>query len=299
LLVLFIVFTIIFALSWDIVYPWEIGILIDNNTRTYDNTTLYSGGRYYTGLGRYFFKYPITFQVVEFANSTGEDGYPTLTVFTSGGQTVYLDVFFYYRIDETKVVKIFDTFKYYHDEILIREAQDLIKIVCGEFTVDDFFSKRQEIATEMSNTLNEYLYPKYHVWIALIQLLNIALPSVVEESRVQLVVASQDTKTAQLNREIILIQKETEVLKQNYTSSQTIVTGQANSEGYKLEQAAIAEGNRIIYETEAAAWQNFTTSLGLNVTHLMTYSFIKYLKDETNRDSVIVGFDNSVPIIIG
>jgi len=212
---------------------------------------------------------------------------------------VYVDVSFYYRIDETKVIKIFETYKYLHDEILIREAQDILKIVCSEYTVDDFFSKRGIIGAYMQRVLNDFLYPKYYIWISLIQLRNVALPGSVERSRIELVVAAQNTKTSQLNRDIVLIQKDTEVLKQKYQSNQTISIGRANSEGYKLEQGAIAEGARIVFETEADALKNFTSNLNLNTTQLVSYNFIKYLRSVSNRNSLIVGFGGSVPIVIG
>jgi len=64
-----------------------------------------------------------------------------------------------------------------------------------------------------------------------------------------------------------------------------------------LEQSAIAEGNKIIAETEATAWLNFTTTLGLNSTQLVTYNFLKYIKDFSSN--MIVGFEGSVPIILG
>jgi len=286
-------------LSWDTILPTEVGILIDNNTRTYDQSIIYPSGRYFVGLGRFFFKYPISFQLIEFDGTPSADNYPTLTIFTKSGQTVYVDVSFYYRLDETKVIKIFENFKYYHDEILTREAQDIMKIVCSAYTVEDFFSKREIIAADMLKVLNELLYPKYYIWVSLIQLRNVALPGAVERSRIELVVAAQQTKTSQLNRDIVLIQKDTEVLKQKYSSNQTIVLGKANSEGYTLEQSAIAEGTRIVFETEANAWKNFTADLSLNTTQLVSYSFLKYLKGDHARNSLIVGFGSSVPIVIG
>jgi len=297
---LFILTNILFWLSWDNITPFEVGILIDNNTRTYDKAIVYPPGRYFVGLGKYFFRYPISFQPVEFdSNKPGVDSYETLTLFTSGGQTVYADVSLYYRIDETKVIKIFETYKYLHDEILTREMQDIMKIVGSNYTVEDFFSKREIIAKDFENLLNANLYPKYFVWISLIQLRNIGLPAAVEASRVELVVAAQNTKTSQLNRDIVLIQKDTEILKQQYQSNQTIAIGQANSQGYTLEQSAIAEGSRIVFETEASALKNFTQTLSLNTTQLVSYSFLKYMKAEGSKHSFVVGFGGAVPIVIG
>jgi len=206
----------------------------------------------------------------------------------------------YYRIDETQIFNIYNTYRQQLGPILTREAQDALKRICSEYEIQDFFDKRPQIASRMQNFLNTIIYPKYWTWIPLLQLRNIALPQTVEDSLVSLVVASQSTQTAQINRDIVLIGMDTNILQQQFVSNQTIVINQANAVGALLEQNAASEGDRIVLETSASAWSNFSLQVGFNTTELITYSFLKYLKTGANStNNIIVGFGGSVPIVLG
>jgi regulator of protease activity HflC (stomatin/prohibitin superfamily) len=276
-----------------------VGINIDSTTRSYDPKAIYGPGRYFLGIGHYFVVFPIDFQSVDFTYSekVKDGGDRSLTVITKSGQSIYLDVSFYYRLDETKVVQLFQKYGSGVHQFLERESQDLLRITCSQYELEDFFYKRDEIASVMQSQLNDVIYEKYFCWIPSVQLRDISLTDDVEKARVELVVVSQTAKTAQLFREITLISKQTDLLKQSFTSNVTITINEANAQGQFLEQSAIAEGNKIIAETEATAWLNFTTTLGLNSTQLVTYNFLKYIKDFSSN--MIVGFEGSVPIILG
>jgi len=296
---LLIIWSILLGVSFDIVNPWEVGLSFDSTTRTIDNSTIYPGGRYFIGIGRSFVKYPITYQLVEFT-SDSSTGQSSLTTNTKGGQTVFVDVSFYYRIDETHIFQIYNTYRQQLGPILTREAQDALKRICSEYDIHDFFNKRPEIATRMQNFLNAVLYPKYFTWIPLLQLRKIALPQTVEDSLVSLVIASQSTQTAEINRDIVLIGKDTDILENYYIANQTIAINEANAIGAMLETNAASEGDRIILETSANSWNNFSLQVGFNTTELITYNFLKYLKTGANStNNIIVGFGGSVPIVLG
>jgi len=194
-------------------------------------------------------------------------------------------------------VKLFQKYGQNVHQFLERESQDLLRITCSQYELEDFFYKRDEIASVMQTQLNDVIYEKYFCWIPSVQLRDISLTDAVEKARVDLVVVSQTAKTAQLTREITIISKQTDLLKQSFTSNVTITINEANAQGLFLEQSAIAEGNKIIAETEAAAWKNFSDVLGLNSTQLVTYNYLKYIRDFSS--SMIVGFGGSVPIILG
>jgi len=151
----------------------------------------------------------------------------------------------------------------------------------------------------MHEDLNKVFYSKYYCWVPLLQLRGVGLPSTVESSRVQLAVASQNTKTSELTRQITLINQETQIKSQLYEANITVVTQQANSEGTTLEAQAVANGNRLVVETEAAAQNNFTSSLSFNSQHLVTYNFVKMLKSASPSETYVIGFKGSVPIILG
>jgi hypothetical protein len=158
---------------------------------------------------------------------------------------------------------------------------------------------RRQIGQKIHEDLNRKLYQKYYCYVPLLQLRAVDLPDNVENSKVQLAVATQNTKTSELQRNITLITQETQILTQVYDTNKTVVLQTSTSLGNTIEAQALANGNRLVVETVAAAQNNFTTSLGFNVTQLVTYNFIKMLRLATSQDDFIIGFKGGVPIILG
>jgi uncharacterized membrane protein YqiK len=300
LLVIFLISSGLYAASWGIVPPSKVGLNFDTTTRNFDKTTIYPPGRYFIWMHHTFEHFDITYRIIDFSSDLDPLGGPTLAAIASGGQPVNLDVSFYYRIDETKVISIFEQTRTNLNELLITQAQNTLKIIASRFDISEYYEKRREISATMLIELNADLYSKYFVWVPLLQLRNIGLPSSVANSRIDVIVASQNAKTEQLNREIVLVKQETEFLRQEYAANTTLVLNEANALSFAIEQNAIAEGQRIYAEAEASARNNFTVNVGFNSTsQLMTYLFTKYLKDASSSDSFIVGFDGAVPIILG
>jgi len=297
LLVIFLISSILYGTSFGIVPPTSVGLNFDSTTKNYDSTTIYPPGRYFIWMNHFFELFPVTYQEVDFST---ESGSTPLSAVTDGGQVVTLDVSFFYRIDETKVPEIYSRTRNNLNGLIVGEATNSLKITASAYDVEDFFSLRREIAARMLLELNTNLYTKYHVWVPMLQLRNIVLPTNVQNSRTNLIIASQNTKTAELARQIVLIQEETAVLRESYSQNQTIILNTANSDSFTIEQNAIAEGNRLIAQTVAEAQRNFTESVGFtNTSHFMTYLFIKMLRSAPSANSFIVGFDGAVPIIIG
>lgn len=295
---IFVLGSILLAASFGIVLPTEVAIVFDTTTRIIDSTKVFSSGRYLIGLGKSFITFPITYQLLDFSVDP-EEGGDTLTVNTPGGQTVFIDVSFYYRIDESKVQEIYRIARTTLKSFIIREATDSIKTSAALFTVNEYILFRRQIAQKIHEDLNSRLYTKYYCWVPLLQLRAVDLPDSVENSKIQLAVATQNTKTSELQRNITIINQETTIKAQVYDSNKTVALQSAASEGAKIEAQAISEGNRLVVETVALAQLNLTSSLGFNATHLITYNFIKMLRASSSDDNYVIGFQGSVPVILG
>jgi len=208
-------------------------------------------------------------------------------------------VSFYYRIDETHLPDIYRIARNTLTSLIIREATDSIKTSASLFTVNQYILFRQQIGQKIHQDLNNRLYTKYYCFVPLLQLRAVDLPDSVEQSKIQLAVATQNTKTSELQRNITLITQETQILTQVFDNNRTVVLQQSTSLGATVEAQALANGERLVVETVAAAQSNFTAAIGFNASHLITYNFIKMLKSSTPTDSYIIGFEGSVPVIIG
>jgi len=182
---------------------------------------------------------------------------------------------------------------------LIKDSQNILKRVASNFTVDNYLLNRTLIASSMHQTLDIEIYKKYFCYVPIFNLRTITLPSTVENSRIQLVVASQQTKTFDLLRQITLINKETDILAAQYAANQTISLQQADAIGSTLEQTALSQGQAIVYSAEADAWRTFTGALNFTSKNLATYVLINYMQNgATSADSLLVGFDDTSPFVV-
>eukprot|EP01130_Rhizamoeba_saxonica_P001788 TRINITY_DN11636_c0_g1_i1.p1 TRINITY_DN11636_c0_g1~~TRINITY_DN11636_c0_g1_i1.p1 ORF type:complete len:315 (-),score=66.55 TRINITY_DN11636_c0_g1_i1:48-992(-) len=297
--VILIIICILFGASFAVVKPTQVGIEYSTFSKVLNEDRIYPGGRYFLGLGKSFILFPIVLDIIDFSSDDDEGG-SSLSGFASGGQTVILDISFYYRLDDTKVIDLYKLARTNYKPRMIKEATTALKDVISDFEFLQYFSDRETIALRMRDAVNDALYNNYFARVPLLQLRNIAVSSQVEESLIDLVIAEQTIRREQLLRNITLIQEDTLVQSAIFEKGTTIALEEANSKGFKIEQAAVAEGERLVVETEANAWKSFTESVGLtNSSQLLKYITTKTIRDASSDRTILVGFEGATPIVVG
>ena len=113
----FVVFIVLFALSWDTLEPTEYGLVQNGFTGYVDLNPehVYTGGRYFVWLRHYFLPFPRNLRNLDFAEGGFRRPIPARTGpdpddRESGGQPVTLSISFQYRLQQRSVPKIYQTF---------------------------------------------------------------------------------------------------------------------------------------------------------------------------------------------
>lgn len=121
-------------------------------------------------VGNYFIKFPITYQGIDFSYDEEGVGGPPLSVFTREGQTLIVEVSFFYRIDETRVHDLYRIAALNYEPLIQRKAEEVLKNVASTFHINDWFTNRDDISNAMRETLNYELYTTFHVYVPILQL---------------------------------------------------------------------------------------------------------------------------------
>ena len=88
---------ILLAFSWDTVEPIEFGLKCNSITKSCNQNTIFTGGRYLVGPFNYFLSFPSTLQTIEFSSYKHSKADPLKTR-TAEGLTLGLHVSFQYQL---------------------------------------------------------------------------------------------------------------------------------------------------------------------------------------------------------
>jgi regulator of protease activity HflC (stomatin/prohibitin superfamily) len=295
--ILFVVFAILFGVAWDIISPTEVGILASSVSKSIvDNDAVYKSGRYFVGVGNYFIKYPITYQTIDFSDDPEGSGGPPLSIFSSEGQTITCEISYFYRIDETRIHDLYKIAAMNYEVLLERKSQEVLKNVASRYRTTDFFLNREVISNEMRVTLNYELYSTFYVFVPVLQLRGISLPTELESALVDKVVAEQNQKTETLRRNITLINQDTQI-QQAIAQNQVVQTLQAaQSYAYSVKQNAEALVKKALLDANAQAINSFNSLGWSNSSQLVNFIFTDFLGREPADTTFFIGFGGSVVV---
>lgn len=296
--ILVLIAILLFALSWSVLDPLEIGLDINTITKTVDNSTVYTGGRYLLGLGHSFVKYPKKLIIIDFSPDDDCDtcGDVALNAGTKDGQTITVEVTLYYKLNSTELGSLYSTFGQDYAPKFVRIAQSTLKNTCVKFTALEYFSSRKLIAEQMLNDL-QAAFRDVFAEVELLQLRGISLSTSFEDQLTQNVIAVQDQVKAELMKQVSIIQANTQVILAKAQANITNILGQANADANLINEKARAEGTKLIVNIERDAYIALKGDLGLDNAQLFQYLWAtRKLRLAASGDTLLVGIGDKVNI---
>ncbi len=116
---------------------------------------IYYSGRHFNGIGYDFIQYPSTVQLFAYTNESFTD-MDELSCWTSGGQTIYMEISFFARfIDKTKLKEFYYMWGADWKGFFIRASIRNIKEASVQFSELDFYQKRSVINDYILQSLSE------------------------------------------------------------------------------------------------------------------------------------------------
>ena len=131
------------------------GLNYNANVLQVDSSYLYSGGRYFLGLGHSFIAYPQTIQIHthderSYRSSGADSGVGRVFGRTQDGLAVEIACSIQFRFHAT-AGSLYDAYTTHgsqakHEEALIATARGSVRDVAAQFTAYEFFQNRSEIS---------------------------------------------------------------------------------------------------------------------------------------------------------
>ena len=224
LFVLLIVATVLLSLSVSITQVDEVSLTRHTRTQeVYFDADFAKPGRHFTGLVKELIPFKRKWILVDFANdslspnSTIEStevtsGGNTLACWTKDGTNVYVELSYYIQLQPEKLLDFYLEFGDNWLDFIVRASYSIVKETTIDYTTEQFFTSRNQIAYQISTSLTAAFNKLYFGAIKLndLQLRNIEFDDKFEEATVQKLIQVQKKRSYVNNKEVRKIQKEAE-----------------------------------------------------------------------------------------
>jgi len=270
---------VLLACSFAILTPLQMGIAIDYNLMILDESKTIFSGRNFVGLGHYYIKFPITYDMILYGSGANPD-YGPVNCRSSDGLPVVVQASVTYKLsrDPKDLVRLYravgdDTDRPWHP-LYIKIGLAAIRDVTANYNVEDFFPKREQIANDMQVSMQKGLEALY-ADVYTFELTNMDFPQdfadAIEFTQVQF----QDNEKALAERQVVIIQAEQNLAVIAKTAQ--ILDATANADAAKTLYQANAAASALLLVTEAQTIRMQKLRAQLNLTtadELLDYMFI-------------------------
>jgi len=286
--VLLFVAIILFAVSWSVLDPLEMGLNRNDLAKSLERES-YDSGRYFLGLGHSFVKYPRDLIIIDFSTDADSGG-PPLQAGTADGQSITLEVSLYYRLKFDQLYNLYSKFEEKYEPQLIRIAQSTIKNTAVKFSTEDYFSNRNDIRELMKEDLIKAFSEQAFAEVHFIQLRGMGLPQQFEDRLIDLEVVVQEQTKAVFDKEVAIVEAQTQVIEAAAQGQITEILGQAKADSLLIREQGVANGTSLIVGIETETYDLLREELGFTNEQLQNYLFYtRKLSTAKANDRLLVG----------
>lgn len=291
----FIIFILLFAMSWDTLEPTEYGVVQNGLTGYVDlrPEAVYSGGRYFIWLFHFFLPFPRNLRHLDFDIGGRRPPIPARTGpdpddKESGGQPVTFSVSFQYKLQKHTVPAVYQTFGAAWEASYMRFAQQAITNVAQRFTPKEFWNSRKEIERAMLLQVNQSIYKQGFAIVPALQLLKVDFKSNYEETITNIQLQEQLKVTKNYALDVTRVLKEVDILQSETEAQIAVISATAKRQAAVLVNKAEAEALQLEQSTKATWYAKLKEQLGWSNAEFLQYVKIKSLAAQP-ADSMVVG----------
>jgi len=221
---------------------------------TLDDTTTWYSGRNFVGLGNYFIKFPVTYDMVMYSTAgLGQSpDYGPVNCRSSDGLPVEVQASFAYVLsrDPKDLVRLYravgdDTDKPWHI-LYMKFGLAAIRDVTANYKVEDFFPKREQISNDMEAAVQKAVSQLY-ASVYKFELTDMHFPQdfldAIEYTQVQY----QDNEKALAERQVVIIEAEQNLAVVGKTAE--VLNATANTEAAQIAYQADAAAKSLLLVT--------------------------------------------------
>ena len=290
-----VIIVVLILYSYDSLEPREYGIAYNSIDKTIDRDEIYSGGRHWVGLFDSFIHFPSGLQTIEFSGSPNAD-IDKLNARTNDGVSLGVSLSFQYTLNKEDLPELYDQSNTNYESTFVSIARDIVMQTVAAYQANTFWTNRTEITDTLLENLDEALQNAHASCVGL-QLLEVTIPTNLEESIVATQVEKQLSSTKVYEREAELIRQDIDILNSECDQNITTITAAAEAEAYYMVQVAEGLAKKKTIDIQADIYMITRGDLGFTDDEFTNYLFLRALQVQTNA-TIAVGLDNAAIQII-
>ena len=242
-------------------------------------------GIYFIGIGHSFIRFPKTVQTIEFSHERNANRGP-ISSRTSDGLEVTLEISFQYVLQPENIYKLYNKYGKDYKKIYQNMAIHLLTEEATKYTAYNFFMDRGIIKDDFQRNLNEYFNKILFSNIVFLQLRNVDLPELFEQSIQESEVKKQDIQRAMAEYNKINVEVETKIKSAEYQKEVMIIKAEGEAIGMLKQNEADCESYKKTNDAQIDGYKRFKENIGLNNKELFKYIETNIIKD--NKKDVIL-----------
>jgi regulator of protease activity HflC (stomatin/prohibitin superfamily) len=279
--------------SFNTLDPIEMGLKYNANTLQLMQDQIYGaqkgdGGRFFTGLGVFFKKFPKTLQKVVFSTGDSEASGNDIGARTKDGLSVDLGVGVQYKF-KRNAKDLYNCFKKYEgneNAFYQRFIRTKVRDTAAKYFVNEYFAMRSTIRDQMLTDLKARFQTE-EVDIVGLQLLNINLPVQIVNAIEVTAIANEKIGQALFDQQALRVSANTRILTTEQDNRVLLLNSQAR--GLATNITANAEAVRIATLNQARkdAFLSLRGKLNMTNTELLKYIWIDSMASNSALKTVL------------
>jgi len=175
-----------------------------------------------------------------------------------------------------------------YNKMVQMHSRGTITHVCGDFTAEEFQSRRSDVAESMENELVSVLYRRFHANVARFQLRNVDRPSLYESIVKEKENARSEIRLAENEQEQAVVAAETKKNQAEQFRERTINKGFSDGNITVTAAENFAAGVRDRFDAFAEVYTLIQTEYGFDTAGTLSYIANELFSD----DRTVLGASN-------
>eukprot|EP00753_Platysulcus_tardus_P016289 PLAT5582.2.p2 GENE.PLAT5582.2~~PLAT5582.2.p2 ORF type:complete len:335 (+),score=151.79 PLAT5582.2:33-1037(+) len=292
------------AFSFSALVPNDMALIYDANVLQLRTDAAYNtdargkdSGRWGTGLGVHFIRFPKTQQKILMSDEDDSDA-SSITARTIEGLTIKIALSAQYSI-KRNVKDLTELYMEYGENnwqpTFVRFIRGIARDVAAEYRLNDYFEQRETISRHIQRELAAFLDENAHVTLDGSQILDISIPDQIKNAILDTAIAFQRIGQASFQKQAREVQATTRVLEARESVAILLDTAQANAEVAVVSTSASAEAFRVVTAAEQDVYQTLRDTLELTNDELLVYLWLLNVQEVTSASDI---FSISKPALL-
>jgi regulator of protease activity HflC (stomatin/prohibitin superfamily) len=167
-----------------------------------------------------------------------------------------------------------------------------VKESTKEFETKSYFRERDVVTAAIKENVRSAM-AKEGLTVESLYIGQMGIPWKFEDAVTTKVVTQQQAATVLMERNVTLVEAETEVIEAQAAADAAVTIGKSTALAYNLTESANAYGVKIIQKAGAEGLSSLGEMLDLEISETLTYKYSRLLSVVGEKKNLVIGYDDA------